>query len=341
MEIGLKIRGNPLPPSLSPAVARNSIGLTILAVTAMESAFWGYPSPANPQQTNHFPPRALYGGEGGNKDGSGTNQHPRQQSPPWRMLSSMPRASLLPFALILVLAPASAAGPAAQQPKPQPAQTKPLFSEDFESGKLDPNVWTQQITGDSAITVQQDKVAHGKYALKVSCPTPAQRTHAYLMAKDLPEALRHHLFGRAYVYVTPGVPDRHTIFLTAGTTGFPKYRYEEVATAHNKFQLTYVDTTIQGPLGEDYHAAGEIPLNRWFLLEWEFNDQPDQAAVWVDGELVLDTPFIYKTTSQSTDLVGGFTNFSLGFFLWGAAPVPFDIYYDDFALDTHRIGAVK
>ena len=170
---------------------------------------------------------------------------------------------------------------------------------------------------------------------------PAQRTHAYLMAKDLPEALRHHLFGRAYVYITPGVPDRHTIFLTAGTTGFPKYRYEEVATAHNKFQLTYVDTTIQGPLGEDYHAAGDIPVNRWFLLEWEFNDQPDQAAVWVDGELVLDTPFVYKTAGQSTDLVGGFTNFSLGLFLWGAAPLPFDIYYDDIALDTHRIGPVK
>jgi len=184
-------------------------------------------------------------------------------------------------------------------------------------------------------------VAHGKYALLVRCPTPAQRTHALLMAKNLPEALRHHLFRRAYMYIMPSVPDRHTIFLTAGTTGFPKYKYEEVATAHNRFQLTFVDTTIDGPLGEDYHAAGDIPIGRWFLLEWEFNDEPDQAAVWVDGEKVFDTPFTYKTTGQSTDLVGGFTDFTLGFRLWGAAPVPFDIYYDGIALYTHRLGPAK
>jgi hypothetical protein len=42
-----------------------------------------------------------------------------------------------------------------------------------------------------------------------------------------------------------------------------------------------------------------------------------------------------------TDLVGGFTDLSLGFRLHGAAPVPFDVYYDDIALDTHRIGPVK
>ncbi len=247
-----------------------------------------------------------------------------------------------PILLAVTLALSCSVGPAAQQPEAQPAQhSKPLFSEDFESGAIDRNVWTEDVTGDSVLTVQSDKVAHGKYALLVRVPTPAQRTHAYLMAKNLPDSLRHHLFGRAYVYITPGVPDRHTIFLTAGTTGFPKYKYEEVATAHNKFQLTYVDTTIQGPLGEDYHAAGDVPIGRWFLMEWEFNDQPDRAAVWVDSQLVLDTPFTYKTDGPSSDLVGGFTNFTLGFFLWGAAPVPFDIYYDDVALDTHRIGPVQ
>jgi len=253
------------------------------------------------------------------------------------MLSTMPRASLLLFALAFVLAPASA-GPVAQQSKPQPTQTKPLFSEDFESGKLDPNVWTQQITGDNVITVQQDKVAHGKYALKVSCPVPAQRTLALLFAKNLPEPLRHHLFGRAYVYITSGVPARHTIFFTAGTAGFPHSKYQEVATSNGNFQVTFID---RADANEDWHAAGQVPVNRWFLLEWEFNDQPDQATVWVDGEKVIDTPFSYHTPGQSTDLVGGFTDITLGFRLRGAAPVPFDIYYDDVALDAHRIGAVR
>jgi hypothetical protein len=238
-----------------------------------------------------------------------------------------PLLNTLFFALIL--APAASA----QQPK---SQTKPLFSEDFESGKLDPNVWTQQVTGDNIIQVQQDKVAHGKYALLVRCPTPAQRTLALLFAKGLPEPLRHHLFGRAYVYITPGVPARHTIFFTAGATGFPASKYQEVATSNGNWQVTFID---QADANEDWHAAGQVPVDRWFLLEWEFNDQPDQATVWVDGEKVLDTPFTYK--GVTTDLVGGFTDITLGFRLRGAAPVPFDIYYDDVALDTHRIGAVK
>ena len=219
--------------------------------------------------------------------------------------------------------------------------SKPLFSEDFERGYIDKKLWTEDLTGDSVMLVQQDKAAHGKYALLARCPTPAQKTHAFLMARNLPEPLRHHLFGRAYVYIAPVVPDRHIIFLTAGTSGFPLYKYQEVASAHGRFQLTYVDTTAIGPHGEDYHAGGDVPLGRWFLLEWEFNDHPDRAAIWIDGQPVLDTPFTFKTTGPSTDLVGGFTDFAVGFRLWGAAPVPFDIYYDDIALDVHRLGAVK
>lgn len=217
--------------------------------------------------------------------------------------------------------------------------SKPLFSEDFESGALDPAIWSQQVSGDAILKVQSDKVAHGKYALLVRSPTSAQRTMAFILAHNLPAALSHHHFGRAYMYIT-GVPDRHIIFLTAGTPGFPKYRYEEVASAHNLFQLTYVDTTAKGPLGEDYHAFGTVPLNRWFLLEWEFNDQPDEAAIWIDGQKEFGTPFTFHTTGQSSGLVGGFSDFAIGFRLWGAAPVPFDIYYDDIALDTHRIGPV-
>jgi len=216
-------------------------------------------------------------------------------------------------------------------------QRTPLFSEDFESGAIDPHLWTQQVTGENTISVQQAKAAHGKYALLVRCPAPAQGTYAFLVAHGLSPALQHHHFGRAYVYITPGLPDRHTVFLTAGTAGFPKNKYQEVATAHARFQLTYVDG-IGG--GEDFHSAGQVPIGRWFLLEWEFNDQPDQAAVWVDGEKVFDTPFTFHTVGPSTDLVGSFTDVSFGFRLWGAAPQPFDIYYDDIAIDTARIGPV-
>ena len=43
-----------------------------------------------------------------------------------------------------------------------------------------------------------------------------------------------------------------------------------------------------------------------------------------------------------TDLVKGFSDFAFGFRAWGAAPKEdFDIFYDDIAIDTKRIGPIK
>ncbi len=212
------------------------------------------------------------------------------------------------------------------------------FSEDFESGEINQKIWKEHVTGDSVLRVQQERVAHGKYALLARNPAPAQRTYAFLEASDIPAALRTHHFGRAYVYITPSLPARHTVFLTAGTAGFPKYKYEEVATLNGRFQLTYVDQ-VNG--GEDWHSGGkDIPLNRWFCLEWEFNDYPNRATIWVDGEQVYETAFSFQNSGDKS-LVGGFTDFAFGFRLWGTAPQAFDIYYDDIALDARRIGPIS
>ena len=239
---------------------------------------------------------------------------------------------------------ALAAGPAVFAAEPPPAATPaavkpavPLFSEDFESGEISNKIWTKDVTGGNLLTVQSDLAAHGRYALRVSCPAPSNKTWAFIMASHLPEALKQHHFGRAYMYVTPKPPARHTILLMAGTPGFPKNKFEEVATTGGKWQLTYVD--LQPPTtNEDYHSGGTVPLGRWFCLEWEFNDHPNHATVWVDGTLAYETDFTSKVTHAGTDLVGAFTDIAFGFRLWGAAPEAFDVYYDDIAFDTKRIG---
>ena len=220
-----------------------------------------------------------------------------------------------------------------------PAAPAALFSEDFESGKLSPDVWVQNVTGNNTIEVESEKVAHGNFALRVRCPTPSNQTWAFIMASHLPDALRQHVFGRAYMYITPAPPARHTIFIMGGTPGFPYNRYQEVASANGRWQLTYVDLHPAGN-NEDYHSGGTPPLNRWFCLEWEFNDHPNHATIWVDGQLIYETNFVSRITRASTDLVGNFSELALGFRLWGAAPQAFDIYYDDIALDTKRIGQI-
>jgi hypothetical protein len=223
---------------------------------------------------------------------------------------------------------------AAESPK------KPLFSDDFESGELAQAVWSQTATGGNLIEVQREKVAHGNFALRVRCPAPSNKTWALVIAQHLPQALKQHHFGRAYMYVTPKPPDRHTILIMAGSAGFPKNKFQEVATTRGKWQLTYVDLQPDGDR-EDYHIGeSPVPLNQWFCLEWEFNDQPNHVSVTVDGKAAYDTGFVSKRTGATTDLIGGFEEFALGFRLWGAAPEAFDVYYDDVALDVKPIGPV-
>jgi hypothetical protein len=229
--------------------------------------------------------------------------------------------------------PALLASGAALPPSP------PLFSENFESGELDKSIWTQSVTGENLIEVQREKVAHGNFALHVHCPGPSSKTWAFILTQHLPAALRRHHFGRAYMFVTPKPPDRHTILIMAGTPGFPQNKFQEIATTGGKWQLTYVDLRPEGDK-EDYHSGGSVPLGRWFCLEWEFNDQPNRVAVSIDGQPVYETGFVSKRTGATTDLIGGFDEFALGFRIWGAAPESFDLYYDDLALDTKPIGPI-
>jgi hypothetical protein len=214
----------------------------------------------------------------------------------------------------------------------------PLFSEDFESGKLDPTVWSVETTGGNVAVVQADRAAHGRFALQVSCPKPSFKTWSFIRAKHLPAALRQHQFGRVNMYVTPKPPARHTILIMSGTDGFPNNKFQEVATTRGGWQLTYVDLRPNGDK-EDYHVSTvPVPPGRWFCLEWEFNDLPNRSTIWVDGKQVYQASFASKRTGETSGLIGGFGEIAFGFRLWGSAPEAFDVYYDDIAIDTQRIG---
>lgn len=96
------------------------------------------------------------------------------------------------------------------------AQNRPLLTEDFESGQLDSKLWEQRVQGAATLQVQQKEAAHGKYALQVNYPDMATQSFGLLVAPHLPEALRGHVFGRAYVKIVPGLPQSHTVLLLAG-----------------------------------------------------------------------------------------------------------------------------
>jgi hypothetical protein len=250
----------------------------------------------------------------------------------------------------------------------------PVFSEDFESGSLNKAVWKTLDVTNATFTVQSTQVAHGKSALQVHYPK-GEKSFAFIVASHLPDSVRSHFFGRAYVFISPSVPIGHDVLLNAGTAGYPISNFLEVGASRGKnIMVSYQQNAADIPRNETTLPGVAYPLGRWFCLEWEFQDHPDRVTAWIDGEPAADLKdFVVKPRAPrapradpaakadpaaapaapvaaapaqpvvpGTDLVKGFSDFAFGFHAWGAgAAEDFDIYYDDIAIDTKRIGPVK
>lgn len=212
-----------------------------------------------------------------------------------------------------------------------------LFCEDFESGSLDMTRWNWQASGGQTMKVQSEQAAHGKYAVQFH-GAPNVVSYDFIITKQAPAALHGHHYGRAYFLATPKPPQKHTEFLFAGSSGFPKLKYLELAESDLNWQLTFVQEVA--PTGETYQGSSKaIPLAKWSCLSWEFNDSPDQISVSVDGAPQTSFDSI-AFGGKNTGLVGGFTDFGFGFYAWHPATYAFDLYYDDIVLDTKPIACL-
>jgi len=241
-------------------------------------------------------------------------------------------------------------GPAAPDAPPaawdRPADGKPIFSEDFESGSLNDKVWTQHVNKPDATTikVQQDSVAHGKYALQVHTPKGTSGAYA-MVGVAVPESLRDHFYGRAYVSIH-GIPAGHSVLMLAGSLGYQLSDFLEIGSSRGRFQPSFQlnkPLPPERPRGEKTYSQGTLPMGHWFCLEWEFFDKPDRIVIWVDGKLTSNEAIAYSIIKgeppTTSGLTGGFYEFNLGFRAWaGALANDVDIYYDDVAIGDKPIG---
>jgi hypothetical protein len=235
-----------------------------------------------------------------------------------------------------------------------PAQNQTVLAESFESGKVDPAVWDQRVTGTATLAVEPVEGAHGKYALHIHYPDMARGSYAFVVATHLPDSVKTHFFGRAYMKITPGLGTTHNPLIFAGEPGWPISKFDEIGTSRSDWMPSYQEN--KSPAGQGrgevtYRSDTQPPFDKWFLLEWEFNDDPATITVWIDGQKLVDTmdgekvdmlKFAWpKGSTNTSGLVGGFREFGFGARVWGAPQAGFDVYYDDIAIGTARIGPAK
>ena len=231
--------------------------------------------------------------------------------------------------------PVDAPGSVDAQSDPPPAETGSgacagLFCEDFEQGQLDPAKWDTQMGGSGVAMVQQQTVAHGKYALHVH-DNGTVGHFATILTKNVPMALQGAgpVFGRAYLYTAMNV-GVHIQLAFAGTTRDPNvapkittstsvsptsptkainFNYMEFAYNVNSWQLG-VDLFNPAPavakgfvglpeLASHPPAYDKYPAGTWSCIEWQFGDNPDAMVLWVDGKQMaqLDAQHIDFSTA--------------------------------------------
>ncbi len=238
------------------------------------------------------------------------------------------------------------------------AQTKPLFVEGFESGKIDPAVWDQRVAGTATIAVEPVEGAHGKFALHVHYPDMARGSYAFIVDTHLPESVKTHFFGRAYMLAPSDLGRTHNPLIFAGEPGWPISKFTEIGMYQGTWQPSYQEN--KSPAGQGrgettYHAELGPPIGKWFLLEWEFNDDPASITYWVDGEKILTlvgpekekkemVTFVWpKGSTTASGLIGpgGYQELGVGARVWGSPAKGFDLDYDDIAIGTTRLGPVQ
>jgi hypothetical protein len=239
---------------------------------------------------------------------------------------------------------------------------KPVLTEDFESGKIDSSVWDTRQKGGETIAVEAADGAHGKFALHVHYPENERGAYAFIVATHLPDSVRSHFFGRAYMKISPSAPPKsHAPLIFTGEPGWPLSKFQEIGMSNGDWMPSFQENKSTGPArGEDTHRSStEPPADKWFLLEWEFNDNPTTITIWVDGQVVSNkvngqdvtvVPLIWpkpKPTdvtpveSKTSNLTGGYQEWGFGNRVWQVPAPAMDVYYDDIAISTTRIGPVK
>jgi hypothetical protein len=202
---------------------------------------------------------------------------------------------------------------------------------DFENG-IDTKVWTG-----NANSVVTGNVAHGLHSYHAYPGGGFLKTTELGPIKDL-------MWGRFYLHMSPGAPGGHGEIVGAYDVSGDWYE---------------MGWQFDGLLGNWHGLGGEKPLrshpnivDRWYCVEYLFDGA--KAAMpewWIDGQEVeyympVDAAKGPRVATQFKRIEVGFTSFAgLGLALepYGNnnPPVMTDMWIDDIAFDTKRIGCIE
>jgi hypothetical protein len=214
-----------------------------------------------------------------------------------------------------------------------------LLCDDFESGGIDPTLWTTIENNGGSVQVDDKISFEGTYALRVTLPSAGAASGA-LRANDLFPLAENAFYGRAYLYVSPAVPDTHSKAITArGDVGGEVGQYRLDCNG-GEFNSRYTTPTID----QDIQHGGlkkfgyDVPSEAWLCVEWHYDGENHEMRYWVDGEPIDSMTVLSTEEPQWT--APTFEVFEIGWHTYqaGTTASSYDIYYDAIVLASERVG---
>ena len=224
--------------------------------------------------------------------------------------------------------------------------------EDFESGMINPAIWTTQGTKPVVDTMEH---ARGTHALHI---TQQGNGLSYIVeSTTFPEA-NNTYFGRVFVYFKSlpaptadgGMPYAHWTMLAGSGTGVPgEIRVSgQLQNGKNLFGVGTDNQTDSGTgdwTNSDNDPKGSptaVPLNQWLCIEWMHKGDTNETQFWWDATLhpSLSTTSSMHGGNKNPYLLPQFKQVWVGWQEYQTSSELFELWVDEIAIDSRRIGCV-
>ncbi|MBK7862738.1 MAG: hypothetical protein IPJ65_29835 [Archangiaceae bacterium] len=225
--------------------------------------------------------------------------------------------------------------------------------EDFESGVINASTWTQ--TGAASLAVSTGDHARGTRALHI---TKTGNGSAYLRETKTFPATNNTYWGRAFYkfialpVTTAAMTYSHwTIVGATGNVVNGEIRLSgQLSNGRNLFGVGTDNRTQDGGTGDWTNSDKDpnnmpraVPLNEWMCLEWLHDGANDETRFYWDG---VEHPSMHTTRTMhggnsNPFILPQFTAVWVGWAEYQASTEPFEMWVDEIAIDSQRIGCVR
>ncbi|MBX7101056.1 MAG: hypothetical protein K1X89_25290, partial [Myxococcaceae bacterium] len=211
-----------------------------------------------------------------------------------------------------------------------------MLCDGFEGAAVDTATWTlDSMNGTAAI--ESTRFARGAKALDLHATATAGSRAILSETKSFP-ASGNAFWGRSFIYVDGKAPKVHTGVFEGNGALMSTKAHVRLGFDNGELRPNYLTETgtEYGTFGGPPHA---IPTNTWACLEWHYNGPANQYEFYLDEQIMAENT-IDGTGSQIWKSPA-FSAFELGLLLYQndtATQAAFDVWFDEFALSTNRVG---